>query len=131
MISGNSSLHVNYSWEGMKMERFIILHYSTAKTVFDWIILILTLYTAVMVPFVVCFQFQHTALTIFNTIIDCVFIMDVIMNFRTTYMNKDGELVYDSKMITYNYLKSWFIVDVTAAFPYGLINLAYKEQAVS
>ena len=46
---------------------------------------------------------------IFNALIDILFMVDVIINFRTTYMNpKTGEEVFDLKMIAKHYLKGRF-----------------------
>jgi len=45
-----------YHHEAPKTPKKIILHYSTFKTIWDWFILILTFYTAVMVPYNVAFQ---------------------------------------------------------------------------
>ena len=38
--------------------RFIILHYSPFKAVWDWVIILLVLYTAVNTPFTSCFLLQ-------------------------------------------------------------------------
>ena len=124
---GTSSLNVQYSWEGSKFPKFMVVHYSLFKSIWDWIILILTLYTAVVAPFVVSFQYHGKGLIYFNLIVDSVFIADVVMNFRTTYVNKEGEIIFDPKMICMNYLKSWFAVDFVAALPYGILNLANFE----
>ena len=126
-----SAMNVQYSWEGTKIPRFTVFHYSLFKTIWDWIILILTLYTAVVAPFVVSFKFTSTDLVIFNIIVDTVFVCDVMLNFKTTYSSKDGEIVFDSKMIVKNYVKSWFAVDFVAALPYGVFNLAYPDGGVN
>lgn len=43
------------------------------------------------------------------------------MNFCTTYVNKKGEVVSNSRSIAINYFKSWFVVDVLAAIPFDVI----------
>eukprot|EP00795_Rhopilema_esculentum_P003097 gene3097-1387_t len=123
LMSNSAMSSIQYSWEGQKVPRFTIFHYSLFKTIWDWIILILTLYTAVVVPFVVSFHYTNSALLFFNLLVDSVFIADVIMNFKTTYCAKDGEIVLDSRMICMNYLRSWFFIDFIAALPYGILNL--------
>ena len=127
----NTSMSIQYSWAGQKIPRFTVFHYSLFKTTWDWIILILTLYTAVVVPFVVSFRFSSHELVIFNLFVDSFFIADVVLNFKTTYCGKEGETVLDSKLICMNYLKSWFVVDFVAALPYGVLNLAYSDGNVS
>lgn len=50
-----------------------------------------------------------------------LFFADILFNFRTTFVNKKGEVVSDSKTIAFNYLKSWFVVDLFAALPFDLL----------
>ena len=56
MFNLNLDMLPKYHHETPKTPWNIILHYSTFKTVWDWSILILTFYTAIMVPFNVAFQ---------------------------------------------------------------------------
>ena len=46
---------------------------------------------------------------------------DIILNFRTTFLNKKGEVVSDPKSICFHYLRGWFILDLLAALPFDLI----------
>jgi len=50
-----------------------------------------------------------------------LYFADILFNFRTTFVNKKGEVVSDSKTIAFNYLKSWFVVDLFAALPFDLL----------
>lgn len=50
-----------------------------------------------------------------------MYFTDILFNFRTTFVNKKGEVVSDSKTIAFNYLKSWFVVDLFAALPFDLL----------
>lgn len=49
-----------------------------------------------------------------------LFLSDILLNFRTTYVNRKGEVVSDWKSISVNYLRTWFIVDFFAALPFDL-----------
>lgn len=44
-----------YKVAAVKKSRFILLHYSISKALWDWLILLATFYVAVTVPFNVCF----------------------------------------------------------------------------
>lgn len=44
-----------YKVASVKKSRFILLHYSIFKAMWDWLILLATFYVAVTVPFNVCF----------------------------------------------------------------------------
>jgi hypothetical protein len=57
-----------------------------------------------------------------NWLIDFFFLLDIIVNFRTTFMNsKTGEEEFDPKEIRWNYLKSRFWIDFLATVPFDKI----------
>lgn len=43
---------------------------------------------------------------------------DILLNFRTTYVSRKGEVVSSSRGIALNYLRGWFVVDLLAALPF-------------
>lgn len=125
-------------------QKFIILHYSPFKAVWDWIILLLVVYTAVFTPFTVAFLLnedekraklnQHASTRLFkkqqsgadpfvviDLIVDLMFLLDIFISFRTTFVSKEGEAIYDPMVIAKNYLRGWFIIDAFSAMPYDLV----------
>lgn len=56
-------------------------------------------------------------------IVDACFWMDIILNFRTAIMDPNANnltqmhLISDWKVITWSYLKGWFVMDVVGSFP--------------
>jgi len=46
---------------------------------------------------------------------------DIILNFRTTYVSKCGQVVYDSRQMALNYIRGWFLLDLLAAIPFDLL----------
>ena len=62
---------------------------------------------------------------VFDTIIDVFFLLDILINFNTGYYKK-GVLIMNRKDIIVNYLKTWFILDLLASFPYSWI-INYEE----
>lgn len=48
-------------------------------------------------------------------------VSDILLNFRTTYVSKKGEVVSNPRSIAVNYVKSWFVVDLFAALPFDLL----------
>ncbi|KAL8565864.1 hypothetical protein ACOMHN_057359 [Nucella lapillus] len=134
-------------YASIKMQRdktkWIILHYSPFKAVWDWVILLLVLYTAVFTPYSAAFllteeeirmelnkdartrnQNAHGGradpLVIVDLIVDLMFIADILINFRTTYV-ENGEVVSDKHKIASNYVKGWFLIDTIAAIPFDLL----------
>jgi len=56
-------------------------------------------------------------LRIIGYFIDFFFFIDIIVNFRTTTLNKTGEEVTSSIQIATEYLKTRFIIDFLATVP--------------
>ena len=51
-------------------------------------------------------------------LVDLIFIVDIVINFRTTYYDKEGDEEYNPKKIAKNYaLSVGFVFDVIAALP--------------
>ena len=59
-------------------------------------------------------------LVIIDLMVDLMFIADIIINFRTTYL-QNGEVVTNQKKIAINYVKGWFVIDTIAAIPFDLL----------
>lgn len=69
-------------------------------------------------------------LVIIDLIVDLMFIADILINFRTSYLH-NGEAVMDQKKIAINYLKSWFAIDTIAAIPFDLLLFGSGTSDVS
>jgi len=121
----NNEVLPQYRQEAPKTPNHIILHYSAFKTLWDWIILVLTFYTSVMVPFNAAFRNKTIAdipLLVVDSIVDVIFFIDIVLNFHTTFVGPSGEIVSDPNIIRMNYLKSWFVVDLLSCLPYDVFN---------
>ncbi len=59
-------------------------------------------------------------LAIIDLLLDIMFIADILINFRTTYIC-DGEIISDPRKIARNYARGWFVIDAVAAIPFDLI----------
>ncbi|NXH12600.1 KCNH4 protein, partial [Bucco capensis] len=116
-----------YKVASVQKSRFILLHYSIFKALWDWLILLATFYVAVTVPYNVCFTGTEESLsaarsTIVSDIaVEMLFILDIILNFRTTYVSQSGQVVYDPRSICIHYVATWFFVDLIAALPFDLL----------
>ncbi|KAL2100812.1 hypothetical protein ACEWY4_002573 [Coilia grayii] len=123
-----------YKVASVQKSRFILLHYSLSKALWDWLILFATFYVAVTVPYNVCFSSPEDSdhgnndcdstsrSTIVSDIaVEMLFILDIVLNFRTTYVSQSGQVVYDARSICLHYLATWFILDLIAALPFDLL----------
>ncbi|XP_022239906.1 potassium voltage-gated channel subfamily H member 8-like [Limulus polyphemus] len=118
-----------YKTTAIKKSKFILSHYGVFKTCWDWLILIATFYVAIMVPYSAAFRDTHINPSVNKTIItdvivEALFIIDIAFNFRTTFVNKKGEVVAKSKSVAVHYLRGWFLVDLLAAMPFDLLYVA-------
>ena len=52
---------------------------------------------------------------------DVLFIIDVIINFRSTFLDKKGNEIFDPIDIRQHYLRTWFAIDALAAFPFDIV----------
>ncbi|TMS11972.1 Potassium voltage-gated channel subfamily H member 5 [Larimichthys crocea] len=88
-----SDILPQYKQEAPKTPPHIILHYCTFKTTWDWVILILTFYTAIMVPYNVSFKTKQNNVVwlVLDSVVDVIFLVDIVLNFHTTFVGPAGE----------------------------------------
>jgi hypothetical protein len=68
--------------------------------------------------------------TVLNRIIDIIFLIDLVINFRTTVKNTlTGEEIMSSKGIAMHYLKTRFLIDLIASIP--LDSIIQSDQNIS
>ncbi|XP_053686466.1 potassium voltage-gated channel subfamily H member 8 [Sabethes cyaneus] len=117
-----------YKTQALKKSRFILSHYGMFKGCWDWMILVATFYVAVAVPYNAAFVKTDRLTMASDVIVEALFIVDILVNFRTTYVSRKGEVVSDSKSIAVNYLRGWFVVDLLAALPFDHL---YASNVIS
>ncbi|XP_031832379.2 eag-like K[+] channel isoform X3 [Nomia melanderi] len=110
-----------YKTTVIKKSQFILSHYCGFKSCWDWLILLATFYVAIVVPFNASFINTDRPTMVSDVVVEALFIIDIVLNFRTTYVSRKGEVVSNSKSIAVNYVKGWFIVDLVAALPFDFL----------
>ncbi|CAB3384865.1 Hypothetical predicted protein [Cloeon dipterum] len=125
LLTHNPAPLPEYKSSSVKRSRFIFSHYGLLKGVWDWLVVIATVYVAIAIPFLAAFVQKDGDRDSRNLLpdvtVESLFIGDIILNFRTTYVNKKGEVVSSPRSIALNYLKGWFVVDLLAAIPFDLL----------
>ncbi|XP_014464670.1 potassium voltage-gated channel subfamily H member 6 isoform X2 [Alligator mississippiensis] len=134
VLSLGADVLPEYKLQAPRIHRWTILHYSPFKAVWDWLILLLVIYTAVFTPYSAAFLLNEEQeekrwecgyscdpLNIIDLIVDIMFIIDIIINFRTTYVNVNDEVVSHPAKIAIHYFKGWFLIDMVAAIPFDLL----------
>ncbi|XP_052838200.1 potassium voltage-gated channel subfamily H member 8 isoform X3 [Drosophila gunungcola] len=121
---GNNFMHSTeapfpeYKTQSIKKSRLILPHYGVFKGIWDWVILVATFYVALMVPYNAAFAKADRQPMVSDVIVEALFIVDILLNFRTTFVSRKGEVVSNSKQIAINYFRGWFALDLLAALPF-------------
>lgn len=63
---------------------------------------------------------QHISFA-FSIPVDVTFVIDILINFRTTFVNGQDEVVSHPGRIAVHYLSGWFLIDLVAAVPFDLL----------
>ncbi|XP_073901489.1 voltage-gated inwardly rectifying potassium channel KCNH6 [Castor canadensis] len=134
VLSLGADVLPEYKLQAPRIHRGTILHYSPFKAVWDWLILLLVIYTAVFTPYSAAFLLSDqdesqrgacgytcSPLTVVDLIVDIMFVVDIVINFRTTYVNTNDEVVSHPRRIAIHYFKGWFLIDMVAAIPFDLL----------
>uniref|UniRef100_A0A670HSN7 Voltage-gated inwardly rectifying potassium channel KCNH3 n=1 Tax=Podarcis muralis TaxID=64176 RepID=A0A670HSN7_PODMU len=129
-VFGEKPALPEYKVAAARKSPFILLHYGTFKAGWDGLILLATLYVAVTVPYSVCFsgtkdeglpEAARAPPSICDLSVEILFILDIVLNFRTTFVSKSGQVVFDPHAIFLHYLTRWFVLDLIAALPFDLL----------
>uniref|UniRef100_A0A3B3CQI2 Ion transport domain-containing protein n=1 Tax=Oryzias melastigma TaxID=30732 RepID=A0A3B3CQI2_ORYME len=134
VLSLESDVLPEYKLQVPETTWWILLHYSPFKAFWDWIILLLVLYTAVFTPYSAAFLLDEhgdirqrscgytcNPLNVADLMVDVLFIVDIVINFRTTYVDHNDEVVTLPSRIAKHYIKGWFPIDLFAAVPFDLL----------
>ena len=94
----------------------------------DIFVIFLALYNCFSIPFEVAYQpssDSEVTVAIFDVLIDMMFILDIAIVFRTSYINiETGEMIEDARKIAKDYMKEVrFYIDVAASIPVSLFTL--------
>ena len=93
--------------------------------------LLLVMVNLITIPLSMSQQFEMIEDPAFATLVDVVFIMDLLLTFLTGYDLSNGERIWNQKLIVESYIKSgWFFVDFIACIPWEAFAPADDEDAV-
>lgn len=108
---------------------------SVWKLRWDLFIIFCAIFNAFTIPITVAFPdwtFMDTLYAkVFGYFIDFFFLCDIIVNFRTTILNRTGEEVTSSIQIAVEYMKSRFLIDFLATVPFDDIASIFISKSQS
>ncbi|XP_047676223.1 potassium voltage-gated channel subfamily H member 2a [Tachysurus fulvidraco] len=144
VLSLSADVLPEYKLQAPRIHKWTILHYSPFKAVWDWVILLLVIYTAIFTPYSAAFLlsdeeeaarqqcgYSCSPLNVVDLIVDIMFVIDIVINFRTTYVNTNDEVVSQPGRIAVHYFKGWFLIDLVAAIPFDLLIYRSGEETTT
>lgn len=97
---------------------------SSIMTFWNIAILFPLLYTATIMPVRISFIEEEIHwIEVCENIVDIMFALDIIINFFSAY-EEHGKLVRNLTMIRRHYIRSWFILDIIATFPWHWLTIS-------
>jgi len=115
--------------ENSERRRCVIVPTDSWKESWDIVILTFILYSAVMVPFHICFKTDAEGwLGWLEISLTIAFVIDVVLNFNTAYYD-DETLVTDRGRIACRYLSGWFWIDAPSSIPVELIDMMMEGDS--
>jgi hypothetical protein len=108
----------------------IIKENSYFRTIWDFYLLILIIVSCLLIPYQIAFKHNVSVSgSILIYLIDLFFFIDIFLNFYTSYRSQGLEVVESAK-IKDHYIKSFFVIDVIANFPFDIVILAVHEITI-
>lgn len=98
----------------------VIMHDSLFRKAWDFAVIILLIISIFLVPLIQLRSEEEWIQTMFHIIdsaSDCIFFLDIALNFRTAFVNEKNEAVTDLIEIRNTYLKTNFVFDMISTFP--------------
>lgn len=110
-------------------EAGVIIPTDPWKERWDVLILVMIIYSAIVVPYRICFESPASGLMwVFEQILTLVFIVDVVFNFNTAHSDNAETWVVDRREIACRYLSGWFWIDVPSCVPVELLDLVLEGE---
>ncbi|XP_017483037.1 PREDICTED: potassium/sodium hyperpolarization-activated cyclic nucleotide-gated channel 3-like [Rhagoletis zephyria] len=111
---------------------FIIHPCSTFRFYWDMCMLLLLVANLIVLPVAISFfnDDLSTRWIAFNILSDTIFLLDILVNFRTGIMNPDlpEQVILDPKLIARGYIRSWFFLDLISSIPLDYIFLIFNQD---
>lgn len=105
-------------------KKWILKQSDPIREKWDYVVMLCAIYNCIYLPFELAFFDNASCLQdlefidYLNYLIDFLFFIDIILNFRTTYQNSQtGEEVSTVSDIRNKYLKGMFVIDLFATVP--------------
>ena len=103
-------------------QKWLIYPEGIFKRYWDIFIAMVLIFSCFVTPYrVALIQEDTSAWSFTNTVVDLLFLLDILIIFNSAYFDDDFKLIQNRKTICAQYLKGWFIVDAIAIFPFQIM----------
>jgi len=110
---------------------WLLLPNSSFLRAWHLIVVVLLLWSATIIPFRIGFFSDETirvdAWVVTEIIVDMFFLIDIMVNFCSAYEH-ENQVVVDWQQVAWNYLTSYFAVDLVGSIPLSLIAPSLGSQ---
>jgi len=121
--------HEEHQWDGKgtvveprSSHKFYCYPDTTVKLYWDTFVAVLVIYTCLMVPYRIGFAAEaSSAWEAFESLVNYVFMADILVTFRTPYADSRGVLVSSPWRIASRYIRGNFLVDLSSSLPFDAI----------
>ena len=93
---------------------------------FEMTVTIVLIVTILTTPLSLAFQKIEKKLELFDLVVDCIFLADVVRNLNTGVVTDSDQIILDRRTITKRYITSWFVPDLVSSLPYKYMTNASK-----
>ena len=116
-------LHKHKNNESTKFKKTLVIRLNHPYRIkWDLIVMALSIWNSISAPIEIAFapaSFEVSEIIYFNKIVDYFFIIDIIFNFRTSFINPlSGDEVIKPNKIATHYVKGMFLIDLLSALPF-------------
>ena len=106
----------------LRAQRLLLHPRGKLKNAWDMVMLLPIIYTAILMPFTLCFDLQEHAWVVLDNIAWGMFITDMVVIFNTAVEeSRTGNLIIARKEIARMYMYSWFVIDFVSIVPWSLL----------
>lgn len=120
------------SKQDAKPQGWYINPYSNFRTRWDLLLSVVLIYNGFVIPLRLAFDMTDdlsSPLFWLDRMVDSLFLLDILLNFRTGVIVNGGHVSYER--LAARYIRSWLVVDLVSAAPYELIFLAMEGELPS
>ncbi|KAL7549143.1 hypothetical protein ACHAWF_012412 [Thalassiosira exigua] len=107
----------------LKGSKYVIFPQNVWIQAWDFLVIVSIWYYSFYIPFhfgisLGYYTVMVKSFSIFNTVLNVVFLLDTFLHFFRAYRDKDGHIVFCLKTIQRSYIRSgWFFVNILASLP--------------